>query len=80
MYKVVRLVRHAESAANSGLVTTAPDTIPMIDHGRTQAILVAQTMPVVPRIDCFVAIRASDGYCSAQSESLRPYACGDLGS
>jgi hypothetical protein len=27
--KVVRLVRHAQSAANAGLATTSPDSIPL---------------------------------------------------
>lgn len=48
MAKVVRLVRHAESAANAGAVTTAPDTIPLTDHGRSQAITLAKTISVVP--------------------------------
>lgn len=48
MTKVVRLIRHAESAANAGLVTTAPDTIPLTDHGRSQAIALAETISVVP--------------------------------
>jgi broad specificity phosphatase PhoE len=48
MAKVVRLIRHAESAANAGLVTTAPDTIPLTDHGRSQAIALAETISVVP--------------------------------
>ena len=48
MTKVIRLIRHAESAANAGLVTTAPDTIPLTDHGRSQAIALAETIAVVP--------------------------------
>ncbi|MBD8123676.1 histidine phosphatase family protein [Pseudomonas lutea] len=48
MTKVVRLIRHAESAVSAGLVTTAPDTMPLTDHGRSQAIALAETISVVP--------------------------------
>lgn len=48
MTKVVRLIRHAESAANAGLVTTIPDTIPLTDHGRAQALALAETISIVP--------------------------------
>ena len=50
MIKHVSLIRHAESAANAGLVTTAPDTIPLTDHGLFQAIALADTMSVVPEL------------------------------
>lgn len=46
--KVVRLVRHAQSAANAGLSTTAPDTIPLTDLGRLQAQALADSMTSVP--------------------------------
>lgn len=46
--KVVRLVRHAQSAANAGLSTTAPDTIPLTDLGRLQAQALADSMVSVP--------------------------------
>lgn len=41
--KSVRLIRHAQSAANAGLATTSPDSIPLTELGRSQAqILAAQ--------------------------------------
>lgn len=46
--KTVRLIRHAQSAANAGLTTTAPDTIPLTDLGRLQAQALADSMTSVP--------------------------------
>jgi broad specificity phosphatase PhoE len=46
--KTVRLIRHAQSAANAGLSTTAPDTIPLTDLGRLQAQALADSMTSVP--------------------------------
>lgn len=48
MTKVVRLIRHAESAANAGLRTTSPDSIPLTDHGILQAQALAATITSVP--------------------------------
>lgn len=39
--KSVRLIRHAQSAANAGLATTAPDSIPLTELGHTQAQILA---------------------------------------
>jgi broad specificity phosphatase PhoE len=46
--KTLRLIRHAQSAANAGLSTTAPDTIPPTDLGRLQAQALADSMTSVP--------------------------------
>ncbi|MGF6329343.1 broad specificity phosphatase PhoE [Pseudomonas sp. BS3782 TE3695] len=35
--KLIRLIRHAESAANTGLATTEPDSIPLTENGQIQA-------------------------------------------
>jgi broad specificity phosphatase PhoE len=35
--KIVRLIRHAESVANAGLATTAPNSIPLTEKGLIQA-------------------------------------------
>ena len=35
--KSVRLIRHAQSAANAGLATSTPDSIPLTNLGHTQA-------------------------------------------
>ena len=48
--KTVRLIRHAQSAANAGLSTTAPDTIPLTDLGRLQAQALADSMTSVPEL------------------------------
>ncbi|MDI1333157.1 histidine phosphatase family protein [Pseudomonas sp.] len=48
MPKQVRLIRHAESAANVGLATTAPDSIPLTEKGKRQAQELAQSISSVP--------------------------------
>jgi broad specificity phosphatase PhoE len=46
--KSVRLIRHAQSAANAGLATTSPDSIPLTELGHTQAQLLADHIASVP--------------------------------
>ena len=46
--KLVRLIRHAESDANAGLATTAPDSIPLTENGQTQARALADSITSVP--------------------------------
>lgn len=53
MAKHARLIRHAESAANAGLPTDAPDSIPLTEHGRSQAQDVARS--IAGRPDLIIA-------------------------
>ncbi|WP_224790224.1 phosphoglycerate mutase family protein [Pseudomonas fluorescens] len=46
--KLVRLIRHAESAANVGLATTTPDSIPLTEKGRLQARVLADSITSAP--------------------------------
>lgn len=46
--KLVRLIRHAESAANAGLATTAPDSIPLTEKGQLQARAFADSITSAP--------------------------------
>jgi broad specificity phosphatase PhoE len=46
--KRVRLIRHAESAANAGLATTAPDSIPLTQNGHLQAQASADSIMFAP--------------------------------
>lgn len=46
--KVVRLIRHAESAANAGLATTAPDSIQLTEKGQLQARAFADSITSAP--------------------------------
>jgi len=46
--KLVRLIRHAESAANAGLATTAPDSIPLTEKGQLQARTLAESFKSAP--------------------------------
>ena len=46
--KLVRLIRHAESAANAGLATTAPDSIPLTEKGQIQARALADSITSTP--------------------------------
>lgn len=46
--KVVRLVRHAQSAANAGLATTSPDSIPLTELGHSQAQILADHIASPP--------------------------------
>ena len=46
--KLVRLIRHAESAANAGLATTAPDSIPLTEKGQLQARAIADSITSAP--------------------------------
>lgn len=46
--KSVRLIRHAQSAANAGLATTAPDSIPLTNLGHTQAQILADQIVSPP--------------------------------
>lgn len=46
--KRVRLIRHAESAANAGLATTAPDSIPLTQSGHFQAQTSADSIMFAP--------------------------------
>ncbi|MBD8591991.1 MULTISPECIES: histidine phosphatase family protein [unclassified Pseudomonas] len=46
--KVVRLVRHAQSAANAGLATTSPDSIPLTELGHSQAHTLAGSIKSEP--------------------------------
>ena len=46
--KRVRLIRHAESAANAGLATTAPDSIPLTEKGQLQARTLADSITSAP--------------------------------
>lgn len=48
--KHVRLIRHAESAANAGLVTTDPDTIPLTENGHKQAVALAASLDHAPQL------------------------------
>ncbi|MGB6215637.1 histidine phosphatase family protein [Pseudomonas mandelii] len=46
--KLVRLIRHAESAANAGLATSAPDSIPLTEKGQLQARTLADSITSAP--------------------------------
>lgn len=46
--KFVRLIRHAQSAANAGLATTAPDSIPLTEKGQLQARTLADSITSAP--------------------------------
>lgn len=46
--KRVRLIRHAESAANAGLATTALDSIPLTEKGQLQARTLAKSFTSAP--------------------------------
>ena len=46
--KKVILVRHGESAANAGLPTYDPASIPLTDTGRLQAVQLAEKMTITP--------------------------------
>jgi broad specificity phosphatase PhoE len=46
--KIVRLIRHAESVANAGLATTAPDSIPLTEKGLLQAQALAAAITQAP--------------------------------
>jgi broad specificity phosphatase PhoE len=46
--KLVRLIRHAQSAANAGLATTAPDSIPLTEKGQVQAQAFAESFTSAP--------------------------------
>lgn len=46
--KIVRLIRHAESAANAGLATAAPDSIPLTENGLQQARELAESITCTP--------------------------------
>lgn len=46
--KRVRLIRHAQSAANAGLITTDPESIPLTDTGRRQAQALADSLISAP--------------------------------
>lgn len=48
--KLVRLIRHAQSAANAGLATAAPDSIPLTENGLNQARELAQSMTSTPEL------------------------------
>jgi len=48
MTKVVRLIRHAQSAANAGYATAAPDSIPLTELGHQQARSFAETIDCAP--------------------------------
>ncbi|VVP47874.1 hypothetical protein PS838_05193 [Pseudomonas fluorescens] len=48
--KLVRLIRHAESAANAGLATAAPDSIPLTENGLYQARELAQSITSTPEL------------------------------
>lgn len=48
MSKLVRLIRHAESAANAGLATTSPDSIQLTERGHRQAQKLAATIMSPP--------------------------------
>ncbi|QFG30090.1 histidine phosphatase family protein [Pseudomonas umsongensis] len=46
--KLVRLIRHAESAANAGLAIAAPDSIPLTENGLHQAREHAESITCTP--------------------------------
>lgn len=48
--KLVRLIRHAESAANAGLATAAPDSIPLTENGLHQACELAESITCTPEL------------------------------
>jgi broad specificity phosphatase PhoE len=50
MAKLIRLIRHAESAANAGLPTTDPDSIPLTPEGLLQAQALARTITSTPNL------------------------------
>lgn len=47
---MITLVRHAESAANAGLVSSDPSLIPLTEKGWVQAMAFAQTITEAPAI------------------------------
>ena len=48
--KLIRLIRHAESAANAGLSTTAPDSIPLTEKDQLQARAFADSFTSAPNL------------------------------
>ncbi len=50
MNKTVWLIRHGESAANAGLATISPDSIPLTERGFRQAESIAENFPVSPSL------------------------------
>jgi len=46
----VRLIRHAESAANAGAATDDPASIPLTDQGQAQAHALASSFAVAPEL------------------------------
>jgi broad specificity phosphatase PhoE len=46
--KSVRLIRHGQSAANAGLATTAPDSIPLTELGHSHAQILADHIASAP--------------------------------
>lgn len=76
--KSVRLIRHAQSAANAGLATTAPDSIPLTELGHTQAQILADQI-VSPRFDHFVPVPARLLYRPALGQSLSSGVTRDMG-
>ena len=46
--KSVRLIRHAQSAANAGLATSSPDSIPLTELGYSQADILAAHIAFPP--------------------------------
>ena len=50
MDKKILLIRHAESAANAGLATASPDSIPLTEKGIEQARLLANFLTDAPSL------------------------------
>jgi broad specificity phosphatase PhoE len=50
MDKKILLIRHAESAANAGLATVSPDSIPLTEKGIEQARLLANFLADAPAL------------------------------
>jgi len=63
--KLVRLIRHAESSANAGLATAAPDSIPLTENGLHQARELAESI-VEWQIDSTDQERFSDEFCTSE--------------
>jgi broad specificity phosphatase PhoE len=67
--KRARLIRHAQSSANAGLATTAPDSIPLTEKGRTQAQALADCMTSAP--DLIIASPFERAMATAQPMAER---------
>lgn len=78
MMKLVRLIRHGESAANAGAPTQDHASIPLTEHGDQQAREVAFSFCQYSRLDRHFAILSRSGHRKLHSRRVPISAYGDL--